>query len=164
MDLVIQAPSIAQDVLGTIASLSDAQGIAVLDGGGQQAYRLARIRTHDGIAELCAAAGIDHAQVDADLSRDRVRVVAIDMDSTLITIECIDEIADMQGTKAEIAANEKYQQEMYGSEFFPGLNALQTDVFTKSLTGPLIKQYLEVLFIKPTPPEKKQLIRAKEQW
>jgi phosphoserine phosphatase len=104
MDLVIQAPSIAQDVLGTIASLSDAQGIAVLDGGGQQAYRLARIRTHDGIAELCAAAGIDHAQVDADLSRDRVRVVAIDMDSTLITIECIDEIADMQGTRADIAA------------------------------------------------------------
>jgi phosphoserine phosphatase len=33
-----------------------------------------------------------------------VRLVAMDMDSTLITIECIDEIADMQGIKSEVAA------------------------------------------------------------
>jgi phosphoserine phosphatase len=35
---------------------------------------------------------------------DRVGLVAMDMDSTLITIECIDEIADMQGIKPEVAA------------------------------------------------------------
>ena len=33
-----------------------------------------------------------------------VKLVVMDMDSTLITIECIDEIADMQGIKAEVAA------------------------------------------------------------
>lgn len=32
------------------------------------------------------------------------RLMAFDMDSTLITIECIDEIADMTGRKAEVAA------------------------------------------------------------
>ncbi|MGK5075591.1 phosphoserine phosphatase SerB [Janthinobacterium sp. ZB1P44] len=32
------------------------------------------------------------------------KLVAMDMDSTLITIECIDEIADMQGLKAQVAA------------------------------------------------------------
>jgi phosphoserine phosphatase len=32
------------------------------------------------------------------------RLVAMDMDSTLITIECIDEIADMQGLKPQVAA------------------------------------------------------------
>ena len=32
------------------------------------------------------------------------RVVAMDMDSTLITVECIDEIADLLGIKAEVAA------------------------------------------------------------
>jgi phosphoserine phosphatase len=32
------------------------------------------------------------------------RLVAMDMDSTLITIECIDEIADVQGLKPEVAA------------------------------------------------------------
>ena len=37
-------------------------------------------------------------------ARSRVRLVALDMDSTLITIECIDEIADMQGIKPQIAA------------------------------------------------------------
>ncbi len=37
-------------------------------------------------------------------TRDRVRVVAMDMDSTLITIECIDEIADRMGIKRDVAA------------------------------------------------------------
>jgi phosphoserine phosphatase len=32
------------------------------------------------------------------------RLLAMDMDSTLITIECIDEIADYVGKKAEVAA------------------------------------------------------------
>ena len=32
------------------------------------------------------------------------RLIAFDMDSTLITIECIDEIADVAGKKAEVAA------------------------------------------------------------
>lgn len=32
------------------------------------------------------------------------RLIAFDMDSTLITIECIDEIADIAGKKAEVAA------------------------------------------------------------
>lgn len=32
------------------------------------------------------------------------KLLAMDMDSTLITIECIDEIADMQGLKAEVSA------------------------------------------------------------
>ncbi len=91
-------------MLGAIASLVDAQGIAVLDGGGQQAYRLSRVRAEDGVAMLCAGAGIDYALVDAGLTRNRVRLVAIDMDSTLITIECIDEIADMLGIKADVAA------------------------------------------------------------
>ena len=31
------------------------------------------------------------------------KLIAFDMDSTLITIECIDEIADMQGLKAEVS-------------------------------------------------------------
>ena len=35
---------------------------------------------------------------------DRVRLVAMDMDSTLITIECVDEIADMMGIKPQVAA------------------------------------------------------------
>lgn len=103
MDLVIQAPSIGARELASVATLSGAQGISALDAGGQQAYRLPRVQSRAGVAEFCAAAGIDWAFVPADLTRDRVRVVAMDMDSTLITIECIDEIADMLGIKPEVA-------------------------------------------------------------
>jgi phosphoserine phosphatase len=39
-----------------------------------------------------------------DRRLDRVGLVAFDMDSTLITIECIDEIADLQGIKPQVAA------------------------------------------------------------
>jgi phosphoserine phosphatase len=38
------------------------------------------------------------------LSLGDYRLVAFDMDSTLITIECVDEIADVVGRKAEVAA------------------------------------------------------------
>ena len=104
MDLVLQAPAIGADDVAAIATLAGAQGIRVLDGGTQQAFRLAHAKPHAGIAERCAGSGIDSAFVPSDLRRDRVRVVAMDMDSTLITIECIDEIADIVGIKPEVAA------------------------------------------------------------
>ena len=104
LNLVLQAPAIGGADLAAIATLTDAQGIHALSDGAHQAFRLARVRTRAGVAELCAAAGIDWALVPSDLARNRVRVVAIDMDSTLITIECIDEIADMVGVKPEVAA------------------------------------------------------------
>jgi phosphoserine phosphatase len=104
MDLVIQAPVIGTAELDAIASLAGAQGIHALGGASHPAFRLARVQPHAGIPELCAAAGIDHALVPADLRRDRVRVVAMDMDSTLITIECVDEIADRAGIRREVAA------------------------------------------------------------
>lgn len=104
MDLVIQAPSIGAAELATIAALAGAHGLHPIEGGGQQAFRLPRVESRAGIAEFCSAAGIDCAFVPPDLVRDRVHVVAIDMDSTLITIECIDEIADLHGTKPAVAA------------------------------------------------------------
>jgi uncharacterized membrane protein required for colicin V production len=53
---------------------------------------------------------------------------------------------------AEVKAAEKYQKDNYGSQFFPTLSSMQTEVFEKSLTGPQIKKYLSFLLIKPTPP------------
>jgi phosphoserine phosphatase len=40
----------------------------------------------------------------ASLTLARFRLIAVDMDSTLINIECVDEIADAAGRKAEVAA------------------------------------------------------------
>jgi len=103
-DLVLQAPAIAAADVAAIATLTAAQGIHALPDDAQQAFRLVRVERNAGVAELCAAAGIDWAFVPPGLTRDRVRVVAIDMDSTLITIECIDEIADMAGIRRDVAA------------------------------------------------------------
>ena len=102
MDLVLQGPRVAADI-AAFASLTGARGIHAL-AGGAPAFRLTRVDRQDGVAERCAAIGADHAFVPPDLTRDRVRVVAMDMDSTLITIECIDEIADRVGIKREVAA------------------------------------------------------------
>jgi uncharacterized membrane protein required for colicin V production len=57
----------------------------------------------------------------------------------------------------EVRAMEKFQDDMYGSNFFPTLHSLQVTVFDKSLTGPWIKQNLSFLLIKPTEPDNKQL-------
>jgi len=55
----------------------------------------------------------------------------------------------------EVRAMEKFQDDVYGSNFFPTLQSLQASVFDKSLTGPWIKQNLGFLLIKPTEPENK---------
>lgn len=49
-------------------------------------------------------AGVDAAFIEAGLRLADFRLLAMDMDSTVITIECIDEIADMQGLKPQVAA------------------------------------------------------------
>ena len=56
------------------------------------------------IQKLSHEAKIDFALVPADLQLQDFKLLVMDMDSTLITIECIDEIADMQGLKSEVAA------------------------------------------------------------
>lgn len=53
-------------------------------------------------------------------------------------------------TQQEIQAYKDFQMKNYDSEFFPGLQTLQANVFEKSLTGPGIKKYLSFLLIQPT--------------
>jgi uncharacterized membrane protein required for colicin V production len=57
----------------------------------------------------------------------------------------------------EVRAMQKYQDDVYGSDYFPTLQSVQSSVFDKSLAGPWIKENLGFLLIKPTPPEDKQL-------
>jgi uncharacterized membrane protein required for colicin V production len=58
---------------------------------------------------------------------------------------------------AEVRAMQKFQDDVYGSNFFPTLHSIQASVFEKSLTGPWIRENLGFLFIKPTPPDDKDL-------
>ncbi|WP_296654656.1 phosphoserine phosphatase SerB [Paraburkholderia sp.] len=52
----------------------------------------------------CGTHQLDYAFIEAGRGLADFGLVAMDMDSTLITIECIDEIADFCGLKAEVAA------------------------------------------------------------
>jgi phosphoserine phosphatase len=56
------------------------------------------------VKALCDVAHCDHAFVRGGLQLSEFKVLALDMDSTLINIECIDEIADFVGKKTEVAA------------------------------------------------------------
>ncbi len=103
--LVLQGPSADQAALARIAALANPAHTTEL-----HAHAL-RCDGFDFTPELKAqvetaaqAAGIDATFVDADLTLADFRLVAMDMDSTLITIECIDEIADMQGLKPQVSA------------------------------------------------------------
>jgi uncharacterized membrane protein required for colicin V production len=55
----------------------------------------------------------------------------------------------------EIKDQDAYLKDMYGSEYFPRLSTIQTDIFERSLIGPQIRNYLSFLLIKPTIPDAK---------
>jgi phosphoserine phosphatase len=55
------------------------------------------------ITAECDALQIDVSFAASERKLSDFKLVAMDMDSTLITIECIDEIADMQGLKAQVS-------------------------------------------------------------
>ena len=50
------------------------------------------------------APGLTIQGFTAPLSLSQFKLIAFDMDSTLINIECVDEIADAAGRKSEVAA------------------------------------------------------------
>ena len=97
--LVVQAPEIATPTLKELAKLTHASGIERI---GEQAFRLRDAKRHDEVAPICAREQLDHAYVPQGRRLTDFSLAVMDMDSTLITIECIDEIADLQGIKAEV--------------------------------------------------------------
>lgn len=101
--LILQSPALRAENVEQLAALVDAQGVRRL---GNTAAHLSNVdtSTQTDVAAKCHALGIDYAYLDAIRSLSECKILAMDMDSTLINIECIDEIADMVGRKAEVAA------------------------------------------------------------
>lgn len=101
MNLVIQGADIETADLKHLAKLCGAGAIQQLTAG---AFRLRDAHPADGVPAICERAGLDHAFVPEDRLLSDYRLLVMDMDSTLITIETIDELADLVGRKAEVAA------------------------------------------------------------
>ena len=102
-DLVVQGPHVLREDLEVLQLMTGAAGIEPLSRAQCDAYRLHEPADHAGVGEACAAAGYDWGLVPRARTLERVRLVAMDMDSTLITIECVDEIAALRGIGEQVA-------------------------------------------------------------
>jgi hypothetical protein len=102
--LVVQAPEIDTPALKALAKLAGAERIDAVSRGADQAFALTPAVNAAEVFAYCAQESLDCAFVPPGQRLDRVRLLAMDMDSTLITIECVDEIADMMGIRQEVAA------------------------------------------------------------
>ncbi len=101
MDLVIQGAEIETPDLKALAKLAGASAIEAIT---PTAFRLRQATPNPAIPPRCDETQLDYAFVPDPRKLADMRLCVMDMDSTLITIECIDEIADMQGLKPQVAA------------------------------------------------------------
>jgi len=104
LKLILQGPGATEDAAQKLAAMAGAGRIIPL---GPFVWRcddiLSEPPVRDEIAAAALALKVDPAFLPADLTLEAFKLVVMDMDSTLITIECIDEIADMQGLKDHVA-------------------------------------------------------------
>ena len=93
MNLILQGPSLTEK---QAQALGPAQRIA------ERAWRVRNTSTVD--TSFCDEHRIDYAFVPEGRRFADLKLLALDMDSTLITMETIDELGDLVGKKREIAA------------------------------------------------------------
>lgn len=105
MKLILQGPGADAATAARIAAIAGSHNIAQIE---EHVFRCEGVYDSKPIraevAAACHTARMDGTFVDSTRRLADFRLLVMDMDSTLITIECIDEIADMQGLKAEVAA------------------------------------------------------------
>ncbi|HYD58304.1 MAG TPA: phosphoserine phosphatase SerB [Burkholderiales bacterium] len=96
MNLVLQGPSTTRSLLQD--RFKDLYEVA------PHAFKVPGQQRDRRIEAWCEDNHVDFAWMEEGRKFSDLKLVAMDMDSTLITIECIDEIGDFCGKKAEIAA------------------------------------------------------------
>jgi phosphoserine phosphatase len=104
MNLILQGNPALPATITQLANLAQARNIVEM---GADVWRLESVddspASRQRIAEASFAARLDATFIAPGTRLEDFAVLAMDMDSTLITIECIDEIADMQGLKPQVA-------------------------------------------------------------
>ncbi|UOD51052.1 phosphoserine phosphatase SerB [Orrella daihaiensis] len=104
-NLIVQSPALDLSLIDQAAALVEANGVQWLS---KSAARLLDVTQSEDISELIVGWATekkaDIAFVDAQAKLADCKILVMDMDSTLINIECIDEIAAFAGLKAEVAS------------------------------------------------------------
>jgi len=101
VNLIGQGPAMTAEHAKALARLAGSSTLEEINDG---AWRIRKAAPADSIAPYCEKARIDYAFMSEGRRFADLKLLAMDMDSTLITIECIDELGDMAGCKTEIAA------------------------------------------------------------
>ena len=105
MNLILQSLNQDRAAANAIAAMAAASKVTDIS---PTAWRCEDVTYSDAlkteIDAACHAATLDYAFAPPARKLSDFKLLAMDMDSTLITIECIDEIADMQGLKPQVAA------------------------------------------------------------
>jgi phosphoserine phosphatase len=144
MNLVVQGPSVVKTEADAIASMAKASKVEQITAS---AFRLTRAEKSEPIAAYCEARNIDYGWLPEGRRFSGLKLLAMDMDSTLITIECIDELGDMAGKKAEIAAITA--QAMRGELDYPASLRRRVTAIAGLPEASLLRVYEERLKLTP---------------
>jgi phosphoserine phosphatase len=144
MNLVVQGPSLQRTDAEQLATMVKPAGIQPIT---EHAFRLAKAKKDATVAAWCEAHRIDHAWMPEGRRFADLKLLAMDMDSTLISIECIDELGDMAGKKAEIAAITA--QAMRGELDYPASLRRRVTAIAGLPEASLLKVYEERLKLTP---------------
>lgn len=101
MNLVLQGDVLRNETLDALIRACSASRVEPI---GPHACRLIDATPSSEVEALCFPAGIDWAWIPDARKLADFGLFVSDMDSTLINIECIDEVADMYGMKSDVAA------------------------------------------------------------
>src|SRR5690349_6384006 len=101
MNLVVQGPSLASAQASELARLAGSTRIEEI---APRCWRIRNASPAPEVATFSQDHKIDHAFVPEGRRFADLKLLAMDMDSTLITIECIDELGELAGCRSEIAS------------------------------------------------------------
>jgi phosphoserine phosphatase len=100
MNLVVQGPALTEPGLQEVARLVGKPSERIAG----KAFRFRNAEPSEAIASWSERNRVDYAFVPGGQRFANLELLAMDMDSTLITIECIDELGALAGKKDEVAA------------------------------------------------------------
>ena len=104
MNLIIQGGALPTFLLERIVAATGASNVEPRPPQVVRLHDASRTPEFDTLTPLIEAEKLDWAFVDRSRRLSDFGLIAFDMDSTLITIECIDELADFAGKKEEVSA------------------------------------------------------------
>jgi phosphoserine phosphatase len=95
VNLVVQSPFLTENL---------AKELGPVERVAERAFRLRNLSVRESVSSWCEQHRVDHAWIPEGRRFADLKLVAMDMDSTLVTVETIDELGDLVGRKPEIAA------------------------------------------------------------